>query len=242
MTKTKATVLLIFMSALFGCGSGDDDETNGTQPVSATDPTTDFFLYPQGYFVAGYSEIYTLAGTDSEGRLLTGSCSIRTQPETLFNGNPAIPIEFSQAIEFDANPAFISRIGIEYYSVDILKPELLGRTDITFDETTELVVTASLPFTASIGESGSVGTYTTGDVNIVTLWRIDDGGNGNAELVFSSLFTDSLTGAAITTEDITYLIDEDGERISLQVRISDLPSGITVNFSGDNELGSTNQN
>ena len=177
-------IAIVTIFSLSGCGGGGSSTT-------PTDPNTVFSLFPSAYFTLGYSESYTLTGTDTGGGVFTGSYSIQTQSQSTFNGNPAIPFAVSLQLNNTASGAFVTAIGTGYYSTTISNLHNLGFTNTTFGTTTVSASTTALPTTATIGNFGSVGTYTdsAGDTDVDT-WRLDDGGNGNAKLVFSTTTTD----------------------------------------------------
>jgi hypothetical protein len=220
--------LLLTLTACGGGGGG-----GGGNSTTPTDPTTVFSLFPSGYFSAGYNETYTFTGTDTGGGVFTGSYSIQTQTQSAINGVPAIPFAVSLQLNNTASGAFISSIGTGYYSTDTTNPENLGFTSTTFGTTTVSATTTVLPTTATIGSFGSIGTYidNTGDTDVDT-WRLDDGGNGNAKLVFSTTTTDQFGTISFTSEE-SYLIAPNGNRISIAFRLFDTNAGITINLSGN---------
>jgi len=228
--KTMRYILLsafsIFMISACGGGGGGSSST-------PTDPATVFSLFPSGYFSTGYSESYTLTGTDTAGGVFTGSYSIQTQAQSTFNGVPAIPFAVSLQLNNTASGAFVSAIGTGYYSTNTASPENLGFTNTTFGTTTVSATTTALPTTATIGSFGSIGTYvdSAGDTDVDT-WRLDDGGNGNAKLVISTTTTDQF-GTVTSTSEESYIINSNGNRVSIAFRLFDTSSGITISLSGN---------
>ncbi len=221
-----STFVIFTLSA---CGGGGGGGSN----TAPTNPTTVFSLFPSGYFSVGYSESYTLTGTDTAGGVFTGSYLIQTQTQSTFNGVPAIPFDVSLQLNNTASGAFVSAIGTGYYSTNATNPENLGFTNTTFGTTTVSATTTALPTTASIGSFGSIGTYTdsAGDADVDT-WRLDDGGNGNAKLVIFTTTTDQF-GTVTSTSEESYLINSSGNRISIEFRLFDTSSGITISLSGN---------
>lgn len=187
----------IFMISACGGGGGG----------SSTTPTNPATVFPSGYFSTGYSESYTLTGTDTAGGVFTGSYSVQTKSQTTFNGVPAIPFDVLLQLNNTASGAFVSAIGTGYYSTNTASPENLGFTNTTFGTTTVSATTTPLPTTATIGGFGSIGTYTdsAGDTDVDT-WRFDDGGNGNAKLVISTTTTNQF-GTVTSTSEASYIIN-----------------------------------
>ncbi len=80
---------------------------------------------------------------------------------------------------------------------------------------------------------GTVGTYesTDGETEIVT-WKLTTANNGLANLV-ESMTSQDKDGNLTSTEDHTYVIDQNGNRKSLAVRIYYPDDGITMTLSGN---------
>ena len=63
------------------------------------------------------------------------------------------------------------------------------------------------------------------------LWRIDDGGSGNANAVILSSTSDQF-GNLVSSSVETIKIDVNGNALSSTVTIFDVSSGITITLSG----------
>ncbi len=208
------------------CGGGG----GGSTP---TDPSAVFSLFPSGYFSNGYSEGYTLTGTDTAGGKYTGSYSIQTQEQSTFRGQPAIPLAALLQLNNTASGAFLSVKSTRFYSTNTSIPEYLGFTNTTFGTTTVSATTNPFPSTAKIGSFGSIGTYTNsaGYTDVAT-WKLEDGGNGKAKLVILETTSDQVGKLTSTSEEI-YTINVNGKRLSVTFRLFDVASGTTINLSGN---------
>ena len=177
-------IVVTVIVPLQGCGGG-----GGSSNVP-NDPSTIFSLFPAGYFSPGYSESYTLSGTDTNGRRYTASQSRETQSPSTFNAVAAIPVEIFSRLEETASGSVAVAIGTEYYSTNVANPDYLGSINTTDGITLLASTTTAYPETATIGDFGAVGTYTdnVGETDAIA-WRLDDGGNGNGRLVISTTTT-----------------------------------------------------
>jgi len=172
----KILVLLTALIFITGCSSGGDS-------VAPTDPSTVFNLFPPGSFTPGNTKTTNYTGTDTAGGVYTATFSAQVLTESTFLGVPAIPVLGQLQLTNTANGGFVSVILTSYYSPLASDRHYLGVSSNT--TTTVSSVTSAIPQTAKIGDFGVIGKYTdnAGDIDIQS-WRIDDGSNGNADIVY----------------------------------------------------------
>ena len=225
----KMALVFILVSTLVACG-GETNENNITNP---TDPNTVFQLFPSGHFSNGYSETYILSGSDTAGGTQTGSFSIQTQSQSIFNGEAAIPFAVILQITNTQTGAFGSASGYGYYSTNQNDLRDLGYESTTTGEMTVSATTTAIPLTGRINDFGDAGIYidSTGERDVDT-WQLSDGGDGRAKLTFYTTTTDQF-GVTQSTSEETYLINPNGTRISIDFRIYYTSSGITLTLSGN---------
>jgi hypothetical protein len=220
--------ILIAVTNIFllsGCGSS---------PNTSTLPSTSFELFPSDFFTPGYSEFYDIKGTDTNTSQYTGDYSTGTLPETTFDGNPAIPYRFSLEYTQAISGALSFVDGVDYFSTNIADLKTLGFTKVSFDAaiTTVSANPAKLPIRSTINKSGLIGTYTDNAGNTYTQrWRLDGHVIKQAKLVFTTETSDQF-GNKTSDNEVTYIIDTEGNRLSVAFRLTNLISGITINLSG----------
>jgi len=217
----KYLVLLAFI-LIQSCSTGDGDST------IPTSPTTSFSLLPSNYFT-NYTKTINLTGSDSNGAKYTASWSERTGTQTTFLGESAIPIYTQIQVKNTSTGAFVTIGAVQYYSTSASDRRYLGDTS---DTTTVSATTTPIPQSAVIGAFGVIGTYTdnAGDVESQS-WRLEDGGNGRAKMKILYNNKDQF-GNALTSEIQTFLIDENGNRLSFTEELYVVSSGITLTLSG----------
>jgi len=158
----------------------------------------------------------------------TGSTSEKTLPSSTFLGTLSIPLETK--IQFTAsNGAFGTAVLNSHYSTDINNRKFLG---VDGDITTVSANTTAIPQTAKIGDSGVIGTYVddTGFESFLS-WRLDDGQNGNAKLVLLN-DTNNQSGTLDNTVTTTYLIEANGNRLSVELETFNVNVNTRVTFNG----------
>lgn len=223
----KILTVLMPLVVLTGCV----DSNNRFNP---TDPDTIFNLFPSGYFEVGYSEAYELSGFDNNGITQTGIFSVDAQSQTSFNSELAIPLLVTLEPGGFQTGLFPTSTKIEYFSTDSNDLRNLGFTNTLFGSTSFFAFsTSAIPVTAKIGDSGQIGTYIDifGNENIRT-WQLGDGGDGRARLVFVSTTRDN-SGFRLSSSEEEYLIDQNGDRVSVRLRFFNADSILTLALSGD---------
>tara|TARA_B110000503_G_scaffold99974_1_gene149543 strand:- start:562 stop:1251 length:690 start_codon:yes stop_codon:yes gene_type:complete len=221
------TLLISGLASLaIGCGGGGGGGTGDVLPP--TEPITTFPLFPSDYLSEGYQEYYPLNGSDNFGNTITGRYAKKTQAQTTFNSEPAIPIEGIFSITIIETGEFVTSSGVGYLSTDLDHLRFLGDTSTVSAETT------ALPRTAEINDFGHVGTYIDdeGDRQVTT-WELVDGGTGKAKLILSTSYSDEF-GRLKVSEDEIYTINESGQRLSIEVRLFSTVRGVTWTLTGAN--------
>lgn len=203
-----------------GCGGSNTQEDVGAE----------FSLFPVDYFSPGFSESYSLSGSDTQNQTYSGKISFQTQVETSYNGTSAVPVLQTLELTNNQTGASSTTTGTDYYSVDDSTVTLLGFS--TADVSTASATPGAVPVTASIGEFGATGSYIDNAGNTrVSTWRLNNAGNGRATLFSTSVTTDQ-EGNVVDTTDLTQVIDSGGVRYSAELRISYIESGISLVLIG----------
>lgn len=220
----KKYLVLFALIIIQGCSSSGGDSS------TATDPNTEFHVFPSGYFTAGYTDTINYTGTGTDGSSYTASLSDQTQTPSTFLGQSAIPILEQLQVTNTSTGATASGISTEYFSTDPNDRHYLGESSTT--TTTVTAVTSAIPQIAKIGDIGIIGTYTdnAGGVSERS-WRLDDGLNGRAKRVVLTTERDQF-GTVTTTITETNLIDTSGNVISSNVVISYHDLGVTLTLNG----------
>jgi hypothetical protein len=224
----KVLKLFIPFFVLTGCFDSGDS-------FNPTDPDTVFTLFPSGYFNVGYSETYDLSGFGNNGISQLGLFSVETQLRTIFNGEPAIPVLTALQVTDTQTGSFSTAMKTEYFSIDSNDLRDLGFSNLLFGFTPFFAFSpAVIPATAKIGDSGEIGTYIDdfGTQNIIKTWQLEDGGDGRARLVYFST-TQDFRGFRLSSIEQRYLIEQNGDRISMSLKFFDADSILTLTLSGD---------
>lgn len=220
---------LIVLIAFFisGCGSSSTSTAGNPGAGAPTNTNIDFNLFPPNFF-NGYNVATSLVGTDNIGLTYTGSISEKTLTPSVFLSKSSIPLETK--IEFRAsNGGFADALINTHYSSDPNNRELLG---VDGDIVTVSANTTVIPETAKIGDSGMIGTYVDSRGFETSLsWRLDDGQNGNAKLVLLNNTNDQL-GTLDNTVSTSYLIQPNGNRISIELITFNINVNIEVTLNG----------
>lgn len=224
-------IALIFLLQLAGCAPEEKDDE-----FVPTDATLSFQLFPITYFLNIYDEIYTLHGSDNLGNSLSASNHFQTGPQITFNGEPAISVSHMQLINDYTGTSDVGVRGEFFghinYSINKQDLRVLGFNNTVTGTTTVSATTTAIPVAALIGESGDIGTYIDDAGETITCdWRLIDGGNGRAKLIFTYI-TNNQNGDLLFTREESYLINQIGERTSLELVLHATSSGSTLNFSG----------
>lgn len=219
----KKYLILFALILIQGCSSdGDDGPT-------ATDPATVFQSFEAGVFTAGYTQTMNYTGSDSAGGTYTATYSETTQAESTFLGVPAIPVLGQLQLTNTATGAFVSTLSTSYWSTSASDRHYLGYSDNT--TATVSSTTTAIPETVKIGDFGDIGTYIDNAGNVETRsWRLDDGFNGNANIVRLSTITDQY-GNLVVSSTSTTKIDTTGKTLSQTLVIYYSDSGITLSLN-----------
>lgn len=246
----KSIGLLAIGILLFGCSgggggggitqtspeTGDDSDPVITNPTS---PTALFPTFPEGYFVKGYKETFTVLGSDSDGFRYSGTITFQTPFDREgFDGTKQVGVRIWN--DFQITETTTNQManwgGSEFFSTDPAARQLLGEIEC-YDNGINLieyvsVTNASIPQFVKIGDSGLVGKYYTIDGSSETIsYSVTDAGNGYVNLTYSYEFKDS-NGVSDGSEVHTFVIDQNGNRISLKIRAID-KGGSTLKISGN---------
>ena len=227
--KLLSRVLKLFIPffVLTGCVDSGDS-------FNPSDPDSIFTLFPSGFFDVGYNETYDLSGFDNNGISQVGFFSVEIQSQTFFNGEPAIPVSIALQVAGAQTSLVSTTAKIEYFSIDANDLRDLGFTNTLFGFRPFFAISSAvIPATAKIGDSGEIGIYIDGFGNeIIKAWQLEDGGDGRALLVFFSTKRDNF-GFRLSSIEERYLIEQNGDRVSVGLRFFNADSILTLTLSGD---------
>lgn len=218
--------LFILFLVLTGC-------VDSGERFNPTDPDTVFTLFPSDYFTIGYRETYDLSGFDNNAITQLGVFSVEPRPQLIFNGELSIPVLITFQVTDTLSGSFSITTNTEYFSTDPNDRRNLGFTNTLTGIPPLSAPPAAIPAAAKIGDSGAIGTYI--DVlgnETIKSWQLADGGDGRARLVFFSTERDSF-GFRLSSIEERYLIEQNGERISVSLRFFNANSILTLSLSGD---------
>jgi hypothetical protein len=214
--------------ALVGCGGNDN---NSSTP---TDTNIPFQIFPDGYFTEGYTETYQLTGSDNAGGTYEGSLSIETQNQELFDGVSAIPVMFSLEYTNTQDNGVSGINNIVYYTTDQADRRIIGERLVDNGVTLTAISTDILPETATIGDVGAIGDYSVSyGVTSDATWQLNNANNGQAYLFINWNIYTFVPGNIDTSEQQQYLIDQDGTRLAVLLKISNVTYSTTLTFSGN---------
>ncbi|MEM7256693.1 MAG: hypothetical protein AAF404_04820 [Pseudomonadota bacterium] len=219
--------ILMFVTVVLGaCGGGND---SGAQ----ADGQTLFTLFPANFFNSGYSESYTVAGSDNQGQQFNGRYVFQTQPQALFQGATVTPVITTLTINNENTGASSTIVSTDYYQVQNSSLQLMGA--IAGAVTLQPLGDASVPQFAMTGEFGAIGTFLDNAGNrTVSSWRLDSAANGQATFIQLQTTTNPEDEVASTAET-ELVINTAGERLSAVVRINNLANGVALVLSGSRE-------
>jgi hypothetical protein len=200
--------------------------------VATTSSGTTFQLFPDGFLTAGYTESYDLTGSNTSGAAYTATLDVTTQSQTTFNSAAAIPVEHQLHLTNTVTHISGTLTSTDYHTTSLSDHEYLGFHNANYGNTASGPSLFAIPESAAIGDSGDIGTYTYSNGNVQTLtWELNDAGSGFAIFVITSTIKDS-TGDTLSTEESSYVIDQDGVRESVTMVLYSSSQGVTITLSG----------
>ncbi|MBL1275674.1 MAG: hypothetical protein COB30_006280 [Ectothiorhodospiraceae bacterium] len=209
--------ILMILIMLTACGGSGGGEPATDEP---TDTSLSFSLYPATYFDGSYFESYSQKSVDSNV-----SWTVRLGSTIAFNGQPISTIEDALSFTDNSSGVVLSGVLERYFSTDTNNLTLVGYY-LDFSGVVAMATSVDiLPLTATIGSFGSVGSYSLsdGESEVIT-WALLDGYNGKARLEITKVTRDS-AGALSFTETDTWMINQDGTRLSVTTTVMYHQSG-----------------
>jgi len=220
-------LLLSVLSACGGGGGGTDTDDNGNTGTP-TDPGTDFALIPSDY-LTDYQASIGISGEDNKGNTYSGIFTERTGGTVTFLGETATEVLTNVTFQ-GSQGAYAIADSTSYFSAD---RRLLGQTSDGGIETVSATGVTALPVTARIGDSGQLGVYTDnqGD-EVTTTWKLDDGYDGRAWVVFESKNFDGL-GDVESETVFSFLVQPDGTRLKMKMESYNRTVDLRISMGGD---------
>jgi hypothetical protein len=212
------------ITLLHGCDVGGSSADPVSQVPSPT--ASDYSLSVLQSVQPTFARTFSVAGFDSGGAELRGTFTVQNLPVTTFNGVSATPRLRTLALTDTGTNAFTTRDEILYLATGF---QVLGSTGpasgiICLPDATLV----PLPATATIGESGTLGTLTCSDGTRQTLsWRLDSTTGGRALAVLVTRVSDA-TGLGLSVEEERYVIDTAGDTHGVVIFLLDLTTGIST--------------
>lgn len=225
-TINKVLLLLtcaILLSLLAGCGGGGGGG-GFTGPAAVFDLTTaQDNLYNDSSF--------SLSGSDNQGGNYTATMAFANQGIQVVNGVNATHIRLDISLTNTSVNATAAGTQDLYFTTNyapVFQVENPG--NVQYTPTT----VATLPATASIGDSGPLSTFSksNGETEVDT-WSLDSATNGRAKLTFHVTTRDAMN-AIVDQETNALTIDTAGTVFALTSRIND-PSGAVLTLSGNKQ-------
>lgn len=220
-TKLKKTlVMLLFTTAMFGCGGGGGGSTPAPTPTPAG---TVFDLGKFTSLATGTSYSITYTGTDTAGGSYTGSQQSTVAGTTTFEGRSVIQRNMVMNITKTGVGVVLSTTAQSYYNADRTLYKTVYSNGVFATPTT----TFALPTTAQIGNfAGQALSYSNGN-SLTQAWQVTDAGNSVANIIVTST-----TNLGLSEVD-TIAVTTTGTFLSLKNVIYNFPSaGVTTTLNG----------
>jgi len=203
-------LLVIFMlGGLAACAQTTEDN------VAADTPSTSVNVFPTGFFEPGYTESYVISGVDQEARVYSGTFELATSEETIFNGEPAIPVSSTLSYSRPVNGLTVPPMVIvltEYFTATVPRKYLGSENEDTSVIMIPVAPTVEIPSVVIADGSGTVGDFIGTDSSAESIsWSINKTDDDVFQLSYYSEVTNS-AGEIINSEAQTFSIDATGER------------------------------
>jgi hypothetical protein len=216
----RLSFVIIGLIVLVGCGGG-----GGSSAVIPTDPNQEFSLAFVKDTKVGTLYTSTLSGSDSLGNSITGSILVANRAQELLGGILVTPQD--ELLNLNVDGIAISVTGTSYIEEN-------GYLVLLTIQTTGVTCTPSSPIAfpdfVKVGDFGILPSLICDDnTTQETNWRVEDGKNGNILLVTSSVIKDQFNSKISTTE-ITYTIDSNGNLIAFKTISTDIALGYTMTY------------
>ncbi len=205
-------------------------------PGSEQEFDSNVLLFPSGFFNAGYTETYAITGTnDNSDNVYTGSFTIQTGEQTVFDGISAIPVvtTLSYRTVINNNPtSAINIILTEYFSVETPRHYLGSQNSKSLVIRTAQEPVPDIPLQVFTTAMGQLGQFIGSDSSLESIsWAVNELDAGHYQISINVLDTDS-AGTMLSDETQTFTVTADGERTdwSLVSVVADLNTAF--HFSG----------
>ena len=183
---------------------------SGSSSDEPTDKTIAFQLFTDSFFNNTYSISFSLSGNFSNGDKVDASIQSRSAGSKTFNSQSVNTIFTQIQATNKSTGAVVTNSGEEYYSTDKNNLMLIGDYS-SIDQVTAIGTSLEvIPLSATIGDFGTIGSYSHSDgKSSTTTWSLEDGYNGKAILKISTIIRDS-SGDLDTTSITSRTIDTGG--------------------------------
>ncbi len=216
----KIPLVIFFTLVVSACGGGSD--------APATDPNTIFTLFDMNVVKAGTNKSFTISGSDTAGLTYTGTVSLVDRGLTTFMSQSVRRTDFVASIAV-GNSGFATATD-SVYGDPSTRAVLFKEDDTGFTCTSS--TSATIPNTAKPGDFGNTSSLTCADGSTETgAWRLQALTNGQAKLIYTFTYLDSL-GNPDGTEEYSYIIDTSGNVLSAVFTFND-PSGLVVTLNAN---------
>lgn len=228
-------VLVVSLTACGGGGGGGGSSSSSAAPAPIPTATNiPFTIVPASHYTSGYTKTFHLSGSDTAGGTYTATASTAIQPQTLYNGQPAIPVQIVVTITNTKTSGFGTVTGVGYYSANITSLMNLGYSDSIGNIYTATSLNV-IPQTAMIGASGVIGTYsgsgTAAGKTLTASWQLTNANNGLANYIVTESF---YIGSTLDSSgQSTIVIDQQGNPQSMTMVVYLASNGVTMTLSGN---------
>ncbi len=224
LQKVLGTIFLVAVAGFMTACGGGGGSTGGGTPT----PTGAAYILPDLYAKpAGTTVTFNMRGKDSLGNVLTGTIGIVSIGPVTVSG-----INYWQADSVTS--LNVGNGGTVSNYLDPTTRELVYLYDSPAGITGNVTLTAKLPKTASIGDSGVLPTISWNNNNTETSsWELQAATGSEANLVITYV-TKDIMGTQSTTQTDTYTIDASGaiKLYSIHVDSKILGFVYTLDLSG----------
>lgn len=229
----KIFIIVMSLIALSGCTQGSSETS--TVNAGARIFADALQIFPDGYFVEGYNEVYALTGADNKGKIYQGSFSVSTGAANIFNGENARPVvtNISYYTFINNLPTSPRQVELTLYFSETIPKQLLG----TLNSSTGVITTAQvaptdIPDKVLTEQNGVLGSYLATDSSIESaIWSAIEINDSTYELSFATLVADD-AGNLLVDEMQTFGVDVSGQRRYWRYNTVLPGSNTELNFSG----------
>ena len=214
MKKLLIIPLITIVFLLTGCGDSDS--------TTPTDHDQVFSLATFQSKIIGTWYVTQMTGSDTNGSTYSGTLSMAVREQIMLNGIYVTPRDVTSDvfIGFPLTSTRYTDINNNLISV-VLQETGFTCTPVSPD---------TIPSSVMIGDYGTLSTMVCdGNTTTERSWRVEDGGNGTANLITNFSSKDQFN-ATMSDNATTYTINTSGDILALKMVLFSISSNITTTF------------